>query len=61
MSYVCEIVNTATQACDQWAVYSPFLPELTDEARDALILYVIKIFAGTFIITRVIQLIQKTR
>lgn len=61
MSYVCEIVNTATQACDQWAVYSPFLPELTDEARDALILYVIKIFAGTFIITRVLQLIQKAR
>lgn len=61
MSYVCEIVNTATQACDQWSVYSPFLPELTEEARDALILYVIKIFAGTFIITRVIQLIQKTR
>ena len=61
MSYVCEIVNTATQACDQWAVYSPFLPELTDEARDALILYVIKIFAGTFIITPVIQLIQKAR
>lgn len=61
MSYVCEVVNAATQACDQWAVYSPFLPELTDEARDALLLYVIKIFAGTFIITRVIQLIQKAR
>lgn len=61
MSYVCEIVNTATQACEQWSVYSPFLPELTDEARDALILYVLKIFAGVFIIRRVIQLIQKAR
>lgn len=61
MSYVCEIVNTATQACDQWAVYSPFLPELTEEARNELILWVIKIFAGTFIITRVIQLTKKAR
>lgn len=60
MAYVCEIVDTATQACAQWA-YSPFLPELTDEARDALILYVLKIFAGVFIIRRVIQLIQKAR
>lgn len=61
MAYVCEVVNAATQACDQWVVYSPFLPELTEEARDALILYVIKIFAGTFIITRVIQLAKKAR
>lgn len=61
MSYVCEVVNAATQACDQWAVYSPFLPELTEDARNELILWVIKIFAGTFIITRVIQLTKKAR
>lgn len=60
MSYVCEIVNTATQACDQWAVYSPFLPELTEEARDELIKWVLKIFVGTFIVTRVIQLVKRT-
>lgn len=61
MSYVCEVVNAATQACEQWSVYSPFLPELTVEARNALILWVIKILAGTFIILRVIQLVNKTR
>lgn len=60
MSYVCEIVNTATQACDQWAVYSPFLPELTEEARDELIKWVLKIFVGTFIILRVVQLVRRT-
>jgi len=61
MSYVCEVVNAATQACDQWAVYSPFLPELTDEARDELIKYVLKVFAGVFIITRVLQIAKKAR
>jgi len=60
MSYVCEIVNTATQACDQWAVYSPFLPELTEEARDELIKWVLKIFVGTFIVLRVVQLVRRT-
>lgn len=59
MSYVCEIVNTATQACDQWAVYSPFLPELTDEARNELIKYVIKLLVGTFVIIKAIQLIRR--
>lgn len=61
MSYVCEVVNAATQACDQWVVYSPFLPELTDEARDELIKYVLKMFAGVFIITRVLQIVKKAR
>lgn len=60
MSYVCEIVNTATQACDQWSVYSPFLPELTEEARDELIKWVLKIFVGTFIVLRVVQLVRRT-
>jgi len=53
-------VNTATQACDQWAVYSPFLPELTEEARDELIKWVLKIFVGTFIVLRVVQLVRRT-
>jgi len=61
MAYVCEIVDAATQACVQWAVYSPFLPELTDEARDELIKYVLKMFAGVFIITRVLQIAKKAR
>lgn len=61
MSYVCEVVNAATQTCDQWAVFSPFLPELTDEARDELIKYVLKIFAGVFIINRVLQIATKAR
>lgn len=60
MSYVCEIVNTATQACDHWAVYSPFLPELTEEARDELIKWVLKIFVGIFIVLRVVQLVRRT-
>lgn len=60
MSYVCEIVNTATQACEQWAVYSPFLPELTDDARDELIKYVLKLLIGTFVVVKVIQLIRRT-
>lgn len=61
MAYVCELPDLVTNVCHQWVLYTPFLPELTDEARDALILYVLKIFAGTLIITRVIQLIRKAR
>lgn len=61
MAYVCESYDLVTNVCQQWVVYSPFLPELTEEARDALILYVLKIFAGTFIITRVIQLIKRAK
>ncbi|MFV5313565.1 hypothetical protein VXN68_15430 [Acinetobacter schindleri] len=60
MAYVCEVVNAATQACDQWAVYSPFLPELTAEARDELIKYVLKLLIGTFVTVKVIQLIRRT-
>ncbi|WP_281199613.1 hypothetical protein [Acinetobacter johnsonii] len=60
MAYVCEIVDTATQACAQWAIYSPFLPELTDEARDELIKYVLKLLIGTFVVIKVIGLIKRT-
>ncbi len=56
MSYVCEIVNTATQACDQWAVYSPLLPELTNEARDELLKYMISVFVLVFTVTKVKRL-----
>jgi len=59
MSYVCEVVNAVTQACDQWAVYSPFLPEISNEARDELIKYFLKIVCGTFIVTQVIKLIRR--
>ena len=60
MAYVCEIVDTATQACVQWAIYSPFLPELTDEARDELIKYVLKLLIGTFVVIKVVGLIKRT-
>lgn len=60
MAYVCEIVDTATQACAQWAIYSPFLPELTDEARDELIKYVLKLLIGTFVVIKVVGLIKQT-
>ncbi|HCN35896.1 MULTISPECIES: hypothetical protein [Acinetobacter] len=60
MAYVCEIVDTATQACAQWAIYSPFLPELTDEARDELIKYVLKLLIGTFVVIKVVGLIKRT-
>jgi hypothetical protein len=58
MSYVCEIVNTATQACDQWAVYSPFLPELTDEARNELLRWAIPIFMSVFAFRKLTQIIK---
>ena len=61
MAYLCEAYDTVTNVCLQWTAYTPFLPELSEEARDALILYVLKIFAGTFIITRVIQLITRVK
>ena len=61
MSYVCEIVNTATQACEHWAVYSPFLPELTDDARDELIRYVLKIFVGLFVFKNILLIINKAK
>ena len=60
MAYVCEIVDTATQACAQWAIYSPYLPELTDEARDELIKYVLKLLIGTFVVIKVVGLIKRT-
>ena len=60
MAYVCEIVDTATQACAQWAIYSPFLPELTDEARDELIKYDLKLLIGTFVVIKVVGLIKRT-
>lgn len=60
MAYVCEIVDTATQACAQWAIYSPFLPELTDDARDELIKYVLKLLIGTFVVIKVVGLIKRT-
>ena len=60
MAYVCEIVDTATQACAQWAIYSPFLPELTDEARDELIKYVLKLLIGTFVVIKVVGLVKRT-
>ena len=59
MAYVCEVLDTATNVCQNWAVYSPLLPELTDAARDELLRWVLKIFAGTFVILRVIQLIKR--
>lgn len=61
MAFVCEAYDQVTNVCNQWVLFTPFLPELTDEARDELIKYALKIFAGTFIITRVIQLINKAR
>lgn len=61
MAFVCEAYDQVTNVCSQWVLFTPFLPELTDEARDELIKYALKIFAGTFIITRVIQLINKAR
>lgn len=58
MSYVCEIVNTATQACEQWAVYSPFLPELTAEARNELLIWAVGIFASVFVFRKLLAVIR---
>ena len=55
MAYVCEIVDTATQACVQWAVYSPVLPELTDEARNELLKWAIGIFALVFVVRKIMR------
>lgn len=59
MAYVCEIVDTATQACTQWAVYSPFLPELTEEARDELLKWAVGIFIGLFVFSKLTYLIKR--
>jgi len=58
MAYVCEIVDTATQACVQWAVYSPLLPELSDEARNELLKWAIGIFMSVFVIRKTLQVIN---
>lgn len=58
MSYVCEVVNTATQACDQWAVYSPILPELTTEARNELMKWAVGVFISVLAIRKTIQVIR---
>lgn len=58
MSYVCEVVNTVTQTCEQWAVYSPFLPELSDEARNELLKWAIGIFASVKVVLMTIRVIK---
>ncbi len=58
MSYVCEVVNTATQACEQWAVYSPILPELTIEARNELMKWAVGVFISVLAIRKTIQVIR---
>jgi hypothetical protein len=58
MSYVCEIVDTATQACVQWAVYSPVLPELTNEARNELLKWAIGIFLSVFAFRMTLRVIK---
>lgn len=58
MSYVCEVVNTVTQTCEQWAVYSPFLPELTDEARNELLKWAIGIFLSVFAFRMTLRVIK---
>ena len=58
MAYVCEIVDTATQAGVQWAVYSPVLPELTDEARNELLKWAIGIFLSVFAFRMTLRVIK---
>lgn len=61
MAYVCEVLETVNnvQTCVQWAVYSPFLPELTTEARDELLKWALGIFIGLFVFNKVIYLIKR--
>jgi hypothetical protein len=59
MAYVCEVVDTATNVCLQWSVYSPLLPEMSGEASAELIRYFLKILVGTFIVIKVIQLVKR--
>lgn len=58
MSYVCEIVNTATQACEQWAVYSPLLPELTDGARNELLKWAIPLMMSVYAFRMLLRVIK---
>lgn len=58
MAYVCEVLETATQTCVQWAVYSPVLPELTDEARNELLKWAIGIFMSVFAFRKTLRVIK---
>lgn len=58
MAYVCEVLETATQTCVQWAVYSPVLPELTDEARNELLKWAIGIFLSVFAFRKTLRVIK---
>ena len=58
MAYVCEVLEIATQTCVQWAVYSPVLPELTDEARNELLKWAIGIFLSVFAFRMTLRVIK---
>ena len=58
MAYVCEVLETATQTCVQWAVYSTVLPELTDEARNELLKWAIGIFLSVFAFRMTLRVIK---
>ena len=53
-TYVCvELVNNA---CNSWVQAQSFLPELTDDARDQILIYIVSTFALVFVVKRVIRL-----
>ncbi|MBP6114932.1 MAG: hypothetical protein KA474_09560 [Acinetobacter sp.] len=58
MAYVCEVLETATQTCVHWAVYSPVLPELTNEARNELLKWAIGIFLSVFAFRMTLRVIK---
>jgi len=52
MSYVCETLLRGTNTCIQWAVYvqPSFIPTLTDEVRDRLILIQLGMYISILIV-----------
>lgn len=55
MAKLCELVDEATNQCVTWVDYS-ILPELTATDRDALLLWMISIFAVVFAVKRLARL-----
>lgn len=56
--HVCQSINEATNQCLQWVPFT-LIPELTDEARDQLLLIVISMYLSVLVIRLVKRIILK--
>lgn len=57
--YLCQQIEQATQQCAVWVAYEQpqFLPEISSEARDALLLITVSLFLSVFLVHMILKLV----